>query len=237
MGSRDIRAVLFDKDGTLLDDVKTWFPVYRDILLDIYDRDEEQALAAMKMCGYVPESHSFAPASPLGAGTPDEIASLLWPDLPADELRKRTQDMDDEFTRLALRHLTELMPLKPFFREMRELGLIIGIATNDNTQSAKQQMEALGVLDQFALVIGFDGVENPKPAGDMVHVYCEHTGLMPEHVAVVGDSAHDMLMGRAAGAGLVAGVLSGNSAMSDLSPHADIVIESIADLHDHVRPS
>jgi len=46
----------------------------------------------------------------------------------------------------------------------------------------------------------------------------------------VGDSPHDLDMARAAGAGKAIGVLTGVSARDVLSLHADLVLESIADL-------
>jgi phosphoglycolate phosphatase len=64
----------------------------------------------------------------------------------------------------------------------------------------------------------------------MVHAFCEAVGTSPKAVAVVGDNLHDLEMGRAAGAGLLVGVLTGTSAHADLAPHADAVLDSIADL-------
>ena len=49
----------------------------------------------------------------------------------------------------------------------------------------------------------------------------------PARTAVVGDSPADLRMGRAAGAGLVVGVLTGVGARSDLEPQADAVIGSV----------
>jgi len=46
----------------------------------------------------------------------------------------------------------------------------------------------------------------------------------------VGDSAADLRMGRAAGVGLVVGVLTGVGARSDLEPRADAVIGSVEGL-------
>ncbi len=43
----------------------------------------------------------------------------------------------------------------------------------------------------------------------------------------------DLEMGRAAGVGLVVGVLSGVSPREMLSPHADVLLESVAELVDN----
>jgi phosphoglycolate phosphatase len=46
----------------------------------------------------------------------------------------------------------------------------------------------------------------------------------------VGDTSADLQMGRAAGAGMVIGVLSGAGPAEVLAPYADHLLASIADL-------
>ncbi|MDH3792171.1 MAG: HAD hydrolase-like protein, partial [Rhodospirillales bacterium] len=60
--------------------------------------------------------------------------------------------------------------------------------------------------------------------------FCATTGLPAAQVAVVGDNLHDLEMGRAAGAGLVVGVLSGNGVCGELQALADHVLDSIAEI-------
>jgi phosphoglycolate phosphatase len=61
----------------------------------------------------------------------------------------------------------------------------------------------------------------------MVLSLCATVGVAPARTAVVGDSPADLRMGRAAGAGLVIGVLTGVGARSDLEPLADVLVESV----------
>jgi phosphoglycolate phosphatase len=68
----------------------------------------------------------------------------------------------------------------------------------------------------------------------MVLAFADHCGLAPDEVALVGDSLHDLEAARAAGAVAIA-VLTGRTGLAarpELEPHADHVIESIADLPD-----
>jgi phosphoglycolate phosphatase len=82
----------------------------------------------------------------------------------------------------------------------------------------------------FDAAYGYDAVANPKPAPDTVRAFCDLTGCKPSELAMVGDNRHDMEMARAAGIGMAIGVLSGNGTRETLSPLADILIESVADL-------
>jgi phosphoglycolate phosphatase len=47
---------------------------------------------------------------------------------------------------------------------------------------------------------------------------------------MIGDTVADLKMARAAGIGLVVGVLSGVSNARDLIPYADVLIESVEEL-------
>ncbi len=64
----------------------------------------------------------------------------------------------------------------------------------------------------------------------MVLSLCADLAVAPDRTAVVGDSAADLQMARAAGARLAIGVLTGVGDRADLAPHADQLIDSIAEL-------
>jgi len=60
--------------------------------------------------------------------------------------------------------------------------------------------------------------------------FAKKVGLEPAAIAMVGDNLHDLETAQAAKAGLGIGVLSGNSPREALEPHADVVLNSVADL-------
>jgi phosphoglycolate phosphatase len=61
----------------------------------------------------------------------------------------------------------------------------------------------------------------------MVLHLCDLAGADPTRTAVVGDSVADLRMGRAAGAALCIGVLSGTSTEAELAPFADLIVPSV----------
>ena len=79
----------------------------------------------------------------------------------------------------------------------------------------------------LAAFLGFELIRRVSPL--------LHTPLMSltnaiSAIAVVGDSPADLAMGRAAGAGLLVGVLSGVGTAADLEPLADLMLPSVAGL-------
>ena len=63
--------------------------------------------------------------------------------------------------------------------------------------------------------------------------FAARAGLPPESVAMVGDSTHDLLAGRAAGMVCIA-VLTGMADEAALAPYADLVLPDIGHLPDHI---
>ena len=126
--------------------------------------------------------------------------------------------------------VTPLADLPAIFRDLKALGLLLGIASSDSDRAVRRTASVLGIEDRTDFCAGWDSGHGPKPGPGMVLAFCAATGCEPASVVVVGDSRHDLEMGRAAGAGAVLGVLSGAGTRESLAPLADAVIDSVADL-------
>jgi phosphoglycolate phosphatase len=225
-----IRAILFDKDGTLIDVNATWIPIYREMLMDVFSTDLAGAEALMAKAGYDKAADRFLPGSILAGGTTRQLVDTLWPGIDEQGAAEKVRLLDHGYTHLVRNRLTPLMPLEPIFTELRAMGLTLGIGTNDSHVSAKAQMAEAGVIEHFAGIIAADTVAVPKPSGNMIRSFAEITGLKPSAIAMVGDNHHDMEEARNGGAGLAIAVLSGNAAHEDIAHLADHTLASIAEL-------
>jgi phosphoglycolate phosphatase-like HAD superfamily hydrolase len=120
--------------------------------------------------------------------------------------------------------------LGALFDRLRDGGCRIAVATTDDRDPTERTLAALGVEERIdATVCADDGI-TVKPAPDMVLYLCATLGVEPARTAVVGDTAADLQMGRAAGAGLIVAVLTGVGGRADLAPLADVVIASVEEL-------
>ncbi|NMD09046.1 MAG: HAD family hydrolase [Phyllobacteriaceae bacterium] len=225
-----IKGVLFDKDGTLIEVNGTWVPLYRQMLTVDFGVSGDEAEAMLIRGGYEPATGVFRAGSTLAAGTTSQLVQLWWPQLSTQEQKQRTSMIDNDIAPQAKEFIKPLMVLSHVFDELREMGLRLGIATNDSHRSAHAQMGHLEVHHYFEHIIGADSVVIPKPSGHMIELFCEKTGLLPEEVAMVGDNGHDMEEARAGKAGLAVAVLTGNSAHEDIAHMADHTLSSVAEL-------
>ncbi len=229
-----IKAVLFDKDGTLIESNGTWIPVYKSMLSNEFPDDDERVISLLEKAGYDRDTDTFKAGSILAAGTLEQLVAIWWPQLTAAEARDKVKMINRDYADNARLFLKPLMDLVPIFDELHDMGLALGVATNDIHASATHHMTQLGVHDYFVAVIGADSVEVPKPSGQMVAMFAELSGLEPHEIAMVGDNSHDMEEARAGGAMAIA-VLTGNAAHADIAHLADHTLHSVADIPDLLR--
>lgn len=226
-----IAGVLFDKDGVFVDFEKTWTPALKAIATDAANGDERLETQLLDVAGFDPHADTFLPGSVWAAGHTDDLVEV-WLPLLTDMTAAGLVEKVNTHCLQAVSH-----PVFPsdqsyrIFSGLKQLELTLGVATNDAAASAHATVTAFGLADMFDLVLGYDSVANPKPAGDPLLAFAGHTGIEPHRVMMVGDNAHDMQCGRAGGAGLCVGVLSGNSTRDQLMPLADHVIDDISHLH------
>jgi phosphoglycolate phosphatase len=123
------------------------------------------------------------------------------------------------------------VPLRPLLEDLRARGLRLGLATNDTEMPARAHLEQAGITDLMDMILGCDSGYGGKPAPGMLLAFANAMGLKPARVAMVGDSRHDLMAGRAAGMVAVA-VLTGMAGVAELAPHAEVVLPDISHLPD-----
>ncbi len=222
-----VDAILFDKDGTLFDFRKSWGQWAVSLLQNLTpDPAEQRRLGAV--IGYDLATQRFAPDSPVIAATPSEIAAVLAPHyaaLTADQLEIRMNLL------AAGARMAPAVPLAPLLQRLRDMGLRLGVATNDATTPAQAHLAQAGIAAFFDRVLGCDSGFGSKPDPGMLTAFANHTGISPARIAMVGDSRHDLHAARAAGM-VAVGVLTGVADRQDLEPHADVVLPDISHLPD-----
>ena len=234
--TRQLNAVLFDKDGTLFDFQATWAGVAEETLMALAEAEETRIQMAM-LGGFDPVERRFRPGAPMVAGSVREVAELWAPLLPD----LRIDDIEAIADRIAIDAASRgaLVPAVPdlprYLEELRAEGFRLGIATHDSEESARVQVDAVGALEAFDFIAGYDSGHGLKPGPGMLLAFANATSVPASEIVMVGDSQGDLAMVREAQAGLAVGVLTGPSGEEHLSPFADHILPSIADLPDLLR--
>lgn len=228
-----IRGILFDKDGTLIDYDATWAPINRRAADLAADGDRDLAGRLLVLGGADPVTGRAASDGILAAGSAADIARL-WSRAGSRWAEDRlTEALDRLFCEVGIAGAVPVADLGALFARLSALGLKLGIASSDSEAAVRGLAGRFGLDPYLAFIAGYDSGHGPKPEPGMIRAFCAATGLPPSAVAMVGDSRHDMAMGRAAGAGLCIGVMTGAGSRAVLADHADLCLDSI-DLLDAV---
>jgi phosphoglycolate phosphatase len=122
---------------------------------------------------------------------------------------------------------------KPFtnihklFANIRKREIKVAIATTDDRGATEAMLHAFGISELVNTMICADDGINAKPAPDMVTTICARLNVDPRKAVVLGDTVADLEMARSARAGYVIGVLSGVGSLTNLTPLADILLDTV----------
>ena len=226
-----IRAILFDKDGTLVDFQRTWGPATHTVMTELCNGD---GAAFDRLCAvslYDAAARRLLPGSPVVTETTYGYGKL-WAEALGVPLTAGFVDrVDRMFFQTTLDHLTPMGDVKALLGGFAARGFKLGLMTNDADANTRAQVQRLGLDRLLEFIAAYDSGFGAKPAPDPVLSFAAFAKVAPAEVAVVGDTAHDLVAARAAGS-VAVGVLTGPIPREQLEPHADVLLPSIAELDD-----
>jgi len=221
-----VDGILFDKDGTLFDFGSSWNVWAGRMIGELAKGDIKVLQAVANELEFDLERQEFLPTSFVIAGTNLEVAQAIARAIPGTDVA----ELEDLLMRSAAQApLMPVVPLGPFLDDLSDRGLRLGVMTNDTEFSALAHLKSAGVAEKFDFIAGFDSGYGAKPDPDPLLAFSTAMDVSPARVAMVGDSTHDLIAGRAAGMQTVA-VLTGVAREEELAPFADIVLPDIGHL-------
>ena len=229
-----IRAVLFDKDGTLADS-QTFLRQLGQKRSRVIDAQmpgvQEPLLMAFGL-----EGDRINPAGLLAVGTryENEIAAAAY-------VAETGRDWDSALSLVrsafveADRMVTRKADHTPLFEGARELlqaltaaGILVGIVSADTTENVQDFVARYALEALVSVRLGIDrGPGKPDPT--VFHQACTALDVLPAHVLAIGDSSADIAMAKAAKAAGCVAVTWGWTQAVQLN-HADALISRFAEI-------
>lgn len=221
-----LKALLFDKDGTLFHFGATWNTWMMRTIDDFAQGDGAMAARIAQEAGFDLNTQEFLPHSEVIAGTAEDAARALQRGLPHLSLAQLVEFVVTSAAQAPLAPATDL-PL--LLGDLSKRGLKLGVMTNDSEQVARSNLETAGITRYFDFIAGYDSGYGMKPDPDPLLAFARAVEIAPAQVAMVGDSTHDLRAARAAGMVSIA-VLTGVAKTPELAPWADVILSDIGHL-------
>ena len=117
---------------------------------------------------------------------------------------------------------------------LKSQGYQLGCVTNKSEQFTHPLLKALGIFNDFKIIISGDTLVKRKP-DPMPLLYCaEHFNLKPEECLMLGDSVSDVKAARAAGFDIICMSYGYNHGNDIADENPDLVIDSMSQLSEYL---
>jgi phosphoglycolate phosphatase len=181
-----MKLVIFDCDGTLVDSqhmiVAAMTQAYRAQGLPLPERDvllSVIGLSLIEAFTRLGDGHDEFPAQSLADHYRDAFHAMRGPGAPVEPLYPGAAEAIADLAKRG--------------------DVVLGVATGKSQRGVRLVLGHHGLLDHFITIKTADDAPS-KPAPGMVLAAMQDAGAGPENTVVVGDTAYDMEMARAAGA-------------------------------------
>lgn len=216
-----IRAILFDKDGTLLQFTEGWV----DSIVGFLENkilDDKKKRKLFKEIG-IREDGGVEENSILSSETAMDLAIIFskYLDEDLDEIYRGLDDHLLRYLKENNKFIRETCDLRSLFEALRERGILIGIFTSDNYRQAKYSMDYLG-LDSFIDFYAAADIYKKKPNKESLEVFKKKYSLEDQEIIIVGDSRVDMVFGEDT---VKVGVLCGTGSREMLAKYTENIID------------
>lgn len=180
---QNLKAVIFDLDGTLVDTADEFVPVVQRLRAEHgYDAMDPQRIRASV-------SNGARALVSLGLGINEDAAEF-------ESKRLRLLELYSE----VLGTIAAPYPgIESLLTRLQEKGIVWGISTNKPRAYTEPLLERLNIQPPPGSVVCPDDVNHRKPHPESLHRNCHELNCAPNEAIYIGDHLRDIEAGRRAG--------------------------------------
>lgn len=177
------KTIIFDMDGVIFDTESLWLSCW-GYLGGKYGLENTESVFRKCIGTTVEETEAI-------------VRAHYGDELPCDKFNR-------EVSELFHAKIEESgMPVKAGARELlsflRVNGYRVGLASSTKSSTIKSELEQVGLLEFFEVIIGGDMVQKSKPAPDIYIRACEEMHIQPSDAFVIEDSRNGLRSASSAG--------------------------------------
>lgn len=179
---KNIKACIFDLDGTLVDSMWMWPEIDKEYLGRFgieYDDNLKNEIDGISF-------HETAVYFKNKFGISDSIEKICkdWEDMAYDKYKYEVK---------------EKRGCQKFLEQLKSKGIKMGIATSNKRSMVDVVLESLGIKNFFEVITTSDEVKKGKPAPDVYLTTAKLLNVEPKHCLVFEDVVAGIIAGKSAG--------------------------------------
>ena len=201
---KDIKAVLFDLDGVLIDSYSGWFRLFNDALKHFgFEQITERTF------------HKH-----WGQSTEEDVR-IFMPGKTVDQVRTYFQGHFPQYLSYLKINPMAIRTL----HALSELGLKLACVTNSHRKIVLETLDVHHLAGYFEVILTVDDVKNPKPAPDILLKACRLLGVELNQALFIGDTLIDKKAGDRAGLFFVGYRIKADTTVNNLSDFYNLLAE------------
>jgi beta-phosphoglucomutase family hydrolase len=178
-----IKAIIFDMDGTLVDNMGIHLDIWVGFLAERGVRVTQQ------------EFHRQTS----GQRNPEIMRQFIDPNLTDTQVLDLQEEKESLYRQLHAEHMEPMPGSIEFFETAKAHGLKLAVATSAYRPNVDFTLDGLGIRPYFQAVISAEDVVNGKPHPDPFLLVAQKLGVAPEQCLVFEDAESGVEAARRAG--------------------------------------
>src|SRR5699024_7581349 len=203
----DIQAILFDKDGTIIDFMVWvhWLEAFLNFLDSVVSVPYHKSFVR-KSLGVSANYRSWDSTGAFAMGNSQDLFTIVslafyQQGLPWEQAYQTVLETQQKFEKtFAYSHYMEpLQGLPVFLQQAKELNVAMGAVSYDDQEQVIQDLELIVFTIYFVSFVGADRVNWGKLFPDIAYLGCEQLEVPLIETIIFGESIGDMLLGKHSG--------------------------------------
>ena len=235
-----IDAVLFDKDGTLIDSHVYWGRIIEKrsyALIKKLGLNDEIHPELCKKMGFFLEKRILLPEGPIALVSREKVIEVLVNFLVEQGIAATFTEIDKLFIEVHSDFLNEInsyikiLPgVEELLKKIKDKKIKTAVVTTDSIKNTKEIVKLLNIDKYFDLLLGKEATPLPKISGKPALIALEQLNIEPARAIAIGDSPMDITMAKQAHLKAAVAVALGQVSFEELEKETAYVVNGYNEL-------